>query len=87
MLWVKLCVVVKAGLVQSNPRSCYTLLMKITPESDSAVSWDLDDTLIGREPVTRVLGVAKAKLRTPHLPTVAVSDLPHIDRRVSEDPV
>lgn len=61
--------------------------MIIRQEGNRAYSWDLDDTLIGRERITRGLGVINAKIKPHKLPTLNLDDIPDVVRETVDEPL
>lgn len=56
-------------------------------EGDRAYSWDLDDTLIGRERITRGFELIKATFKPYHLPLFTLDEIPDIVREIVDEPI
>lgn len=55
--------------------------------SERATSWDLDDTVIAREGITRGLGIVKSAVRRQQLLTLHRAELPRLDRTPVDVPL
>lgn len=59
----------------------------MTTTGERAFSWDLDDTVIGRESPTRWLGAIKQKVARTKFHHTSLDQLPVIGREIVDDPL
>lgn len=67
--------------------SAESFIMNCRLEQRIACSFDLDDTVVGREGITRGAGALAGIFKRHSLPSYTISNLPEIDRTVVDEPL